>query len=112
MAGQVYVLSVPDETLGVPDDGWVFPTATHPLILDLANHVAPGKVDGRQGIMCAPDPLPSLPRTCRAASSGVRKVSTLSGKGLETMLQAMLFCPAVLLHRHTPAVAWPFRCRD
>ncbi|KAK9825912.1 hypothetical protein WJX81_005713 [Elliptochloris bilobata] len=47
---EVYVLSVPDEMLGVPDEGWVFPTATHPLILDLANHVAPGKVDSRQEV--------------------------------------------------------------
>lgn len=46
---QVYVLSVPDEA----DDGWVFPTATHPLILDLANHVAPGKVDSSH-VACAP----------------------------------------------------------
>ena len=46
---QVYVLSVPADE----GDGWVFPTATHPLILDLANHVAPGKVDSRH-VTCAP----------------------------------------------------------
>ena len=48
-APQVYVLSVPADE----GDGWVFPTATHPLILDLANHVAPGKVDSRH-VTCAP----------------------------------------------------------
>ena len=49
MPPQVYVLSVPADE----GDGWVFPTATHPLILDLANHVAPGKVDSRH-VTCAP----------------------------------------------------------
>lgn len=55
-APQVYVLSVPADE----GDGWVFPTATHPLILDLANHVAPGKVDSRH-VTCAPRLLCEVP---------------------------------------------------